>query len=263
MEEQAQRRAEMGRILDALEEEEAQEARVAVEIAKEKSRAFMLERKRESEQLAQASEQRRKRDKKMGKALLSAFGSPSPTNSSSVSVPKVETPKPAAKKSVKFEKHPEQSSQPAGTVRRKAEWGDVLAALPSTSSRRLMQNTPIKSDVVERFPASSSSRFSQTTASASQPKVDSDDEVGEVVQEELISESEPDEEEIETDGLDLVDALHQQEIASEYYTLRESVMNKSILAETIEASTFTDDPNSWDKEVGFLHLQFQGCLCSS
>jgi len=48
--------------------------------------------------------------------------------------------------------------------------------------------------------------------------------------------------------LDFVDALHQQEIAAEYYARREGIMNNDILADAIGTSAATEGQNAWDKE---------------
>lgn len=254
VEEKSQRKAEMDRILDALEEEEEQEARAAVKAAKEKNRTFLMERKRESERLARATEESKKRDKKMGKALLSALGSSSSASSPpSTSAPKSDPSNKSVKKSVTFEEPDGKLSQPESTVKTKAELGDVLAALPSSSSRRLMQNTPIKADVVERFPATSSSRPAQATSFASQLNVDSDDEDNEPVsafgKQQVGSENEFGDQVIETDELDLTDTRHQEQIAAEYRSLRESVINKSVFSEAVQSSSVAGKSNPWDKEL--------------
>jgi hypothetical protein len=59
---------------------------------------------------------------------------------------------------------------------------------------------------------------------------------------------------VEDDGLDLVDALHQQEIAAEYYARRGSVMNKNVLTEVLESTATDEKQNSWDKEVRLVSV---------
>jgi hypothetical protein len=242
----------MDSILDALEEEEAQENRVAQEKAAAVNQAFLSERRRESEMLRTAAEERKKRDKKMGKALLGALGT-SPSQSPST-VPVSHTndapAPPVKKKSVKFEVQEPSTSELKDSVKKKAEWGDVLAALPSSSSRRLMQNSPMKSDVVERFPAklssSSSTQFNPRNTNQV-TEVDSDDE--DVVSGGHSDDSTELEEVIDDYGLDLVDAFHQQEIAAEYYARREGILNSSVLAEAMRTSATSENENPWEKEV--------------
>lgn len=251
--ERALRKSEMERILDALEEEEAQENRAAREKEAAVNHAFLAERRRESETLRKAAEERRKRDKKMGKALLGALTS-SPPPSASPTAPatpdSATTSQAAKKKSVKFEEPEQSSSHTNDGVKKKADWGDVLAALPSSSSRRLMHNSPMKSDVVERFPAKQKTASPSITSINTPLQVDSDDE-DEVAQSLDSSHSEDtkdSQEEGFEDGLDLMDALHQQEIAAEYYARREGIMNSNVLAEAVGASAAAEKNNPWDKE---------------
>jgi len=132
-------------------------------------------------------------------------------------------------------------------VKKKSEWGDVLAALPSSSSRRIMENPLIKAEVVERFPASRSG--SRLTPSPKLSKADSDDEeetFGSHIHSD--SESELEEEEVREDGFDLDDALHQQEIAAEYYSRREDVIINKALTEATETSAISSNSGPWDKE---------------
>lgn len=246
----AKRKAEMDRILDALEEEEEQEMRTAKQKFMSKNRSLLDQRRNESEALSKSNEARKKQEKKMGKALLSSLSESSQPPSNQTTPSNKEE---AKKKSVTFDDSAKEESTPSYSGKKKTDWGDVLAALPSSSSRRLMQNSLMKADVVERFAPHSAP--SSSTPSASRPKaptrhveVDSDDEdegynLGDG------SDSEDSEATIEEGEIDFSDVLHQQEIAAEYYSRRENIMNQPLLTDITQTSSESEERNPWDKEV--------------
>jgi hypothetical protein len=208
-----------------------------------------------------AARAQKDREKKMAKALLS--GSPS---APVVTADPTKQSAPTPKKKVTFSESssgPSASSSSA-TLKTKMEWGDVVAAMPSSSSRRLIQiqaekSAPMKMDVVERIPTrpgapSSSSSSSSSIRTNSAP--DSDDEsesdsstIGEDRDPEFEGYSEEEEIDPNTHSDEEYDSKkHAKEIASEYARRRKAMTSE--FSQTLEQEAEPEGPDQkWDREV--------------